>query len=62
MNEQEREAEVEALIARANDPEDDYDGHHGTDRAEDSLEYAIAFNPDVAAKIWQRLSLAEKGT
>jgi len=28
----EREAEVEALILRAQDPEDDYDGHHGRDR------------------------------
>lgn len=29
-----REAEVAALIARALDPDDDYDGHHGDDRAE----------------------------
>ena len=28
----EREAEVDALIARAQDPEDEYDGHHGHDR------------------------------
>ena len=30
----EREAEVEALIARATDPDDSYDGHHGNDRTE----------------------------
>lgn len=28
----EREAEVQALIARALDPDDPYDGHHGNDR------------------------------
>lgn len=29
---EEREAETAALIARANDPDDPYDGHHGRDR------------------------------
>lgn len=57
-----REAEVAALIARANDPADPYDGHHGTDRSEDSLEYAIANNPEVAAKIKARLAAAESNT
>lgn len=28
----EREAEVEELIRRAQDPNDPYDGHHGNDR------------------------------
>jgi hypothetical protein len=28
----EREAEVEELIRRAQDPDDEYDGHHGNDR------------------------------
>ncbi len=33
-----REDEVAELIGRANDPQDDYDGHHGRDRtAEDFL-------------------------
>lgn len=31
---EEREAEVAALIERALDPEDSYDGHHGNDRSE----------------------------
>lgn len=30
--EAEREAEVAALIAKALDPNDPYDGHHGNDR------------------------------
>lgn len=54
-----REAEVAALIARANDPDDEYDGHHGTDRTEDSLEYAIANNPAVAEKIRARIAAVE---
>lgn len=28
----EREAEVAELIRRAQDPDDEYDGHHGNDR------------------------------
>jgi hypothetical protein len=54
-----REAEVAALIAKANDPDDPYDGHHGTDRSEDSLEYAVANDPAVAEKIRARLAAAE---
>lgn len=46
-----REAEVEALIARALDPEDPYDGHHGNDRSEESLDYAQANNPELARRI-----------
>lgn len=46
-----REAEVEALIYRAQDPEDAYDGHHGNDRSEDSLEYARIHNPALAKRI-----------
>lgn len=34
---EDRELEVAALMARAQDPDDPYDGHHGTDRSEDSL-------------------------
>lgn len=29
-----RQAEVDALIARALNPDDDYDGHHGNDRSD----------------------------
>ena len=36
---EEREAEVAALIERALDENDPYDAHHGTDRSEDSLEW-----------------------
>lgn len=31
---EEREAETAALLERANDPSDDYDGHHGDDRTQ----------------------------
>lgn len=55
-DERRREAEVAELIAKANDPDDPYDGHHGTDRSEDSLEYAAANNPEVAEKIRRRLA------
>lgn len=46
-----REAENAALIARAKDPEDAYDGHHGNDRSDESLEHARATNPELAARI-----------
>lgn len=32
-----RQREVNDLIERALDPDDEYDGHHGTDRSADSL-------------------------
>lgn len=32
MTREEREAATAELIARANDPADPYDGHHGADR------------------------------
>lgn len=56
-----RLAEVEALIAQANDPDDEYDSHHGTDRSEDSLDYAIANDPAVAEKIRARIAAFEAG-
>lgn len=48
---EERLAEVEALMLRAQDPDDSYDGHHGNDRSEDSLEYARIHNPELAIRI-----------
>lgn len=51
----EREAEVAALIARALDPDDSYDGHHGNDRSEDSLDYARANNPELARRIEDKI-------
>lgn len=56
-----RLAEVDSLVAKANDPEDEYDGHHGTDRSEDSLDYAIANDPAVAEKIRARIAAFEAG-
>lgn len=53
---QEREAEVEALMARAQDPNDPYDGHHGNDRSEASLEYARQNNPELAARIEHKIA------
>ncbi len=41
---QEREAEVAALIAALKNPDDPYDSHHGNDRSEESLEYAKIHN------------------
>lgn len=52
---EEREAEVAALIARALDPEDGYDGHHGNDRSEASLEYARQHNPELAERIENKI-------
>jgi hypothetical protein len=46
-----REAEVAALIARALDPEDPYDGHHGNDRSDDSIAFARETNPELAARL-----------
>lgn len=51
MEQTAREAEVAALIARALDPTDPYDGHHGNDRSDESLDYAQAHNPDLARRI-----------
>lgn len=48
---EEREAEVALLCDRAQDPEDSYDGHHGNDRSEESLEYARIHNPQLATRI-----------
>lgn len=48
---EERQAQVDALIALAQDPTDAYDGHHGNDRSDESLEFAREHNPEIAAKI-----------
>lgn len=52
---EEREAEVAALIARALDPQDAYDGHHGNDRSGDSVEYARIHNPELAIRIEDKI-------
>lgn len=51
-----RETETSTLIARAVDPNDPYDGHHGNDRSEASLEYARIHNPELAARIEQKIT------
>lgn len=61
MTEAEREAEVAALIARAEDPDDEYDGHHGNDDSNDSFEYALVNNPEIAEKIRARILAFEGG-
>lgn len=47
----EREAEVAALVARAKDPGDEYDGHHGTDRSAESLAWAKEHDPETYERV-----------
>lgn len=61
QSELDRIAEVLDLVDRANNLEDEYDGHHGTDRSSDSLAYAIETNPEVAEKIRARIAAFEGG-
>ena len=48
--EAERQAQIDALIDLAQDPTDEYDGHHGNDRSPDALAFADAENAENAAK------------
>jgi hypothetical protein len=48
---EEREAEVAELCRRAQDPDDEYDGHHGTDRSPESLEWARVNDPETFARV-----------
>ncbi len=52
---QEREAEVAALIERAIDPADPYDAHHGTDRSPESLEWARVNDPEAYARVMSKM-------
>lgn len=56
---EEREAEVEELCRRAQDPEDEYDGHHGTDRSEESLEWAYINDPETYARVMGKIERGE---
>lgn len=56
---EEREAEVAALIARAQDPDDEYDGHHGTDRSEDSLAWLQANDPANYSRILAKIAAGQ---
>lgn len=61
MTSEQREAEVAALMARAIDPEDPYDGHHGTDRSGDSLAWLRDNDPTNYTRILAKI-VAEGGT
>ena len=55
----EREAVVAALIARAKDPSDPYDGHHGTDRSEESLEWSRVNDPVTYERVMGKIARGE---
>ncbi len=61
MSRVKREAEVAALISRAIDPDDEYDGHHGTDRSGDSLAWLRDNDPANYVRILTKIA-AEGGT
>lgn len=48
---QEREAQVEELMRRCQDPDDPYDAHHGTDRSPESLEWVRVNDPETFARV-----------
>ena len=50
-----REAEVAELMRRAQDPDDPYDGHHGTDRSPESLEWAQVNDPATFERMTAKL-------
>lgn len=54
-----REAEVAALIDRAIDPLDSYDGHHGTDRSPESLEWAREHDPATYERVVGKIERGE---
>lgn len=53
--------EVNLLVTRAFDEDDEYDGHHGTDRSADSLAHADEVSPEIAEKIRARIQAFEEG-
>lgn len=56
---EEREAEVQALMARLLDENDPYDAHHGTDRSEDSLEWLRENDPANYVRILGKIAAEE---
>lgn len=52
---EEREAEVAALIEALKNPDDPYDAHHGNDRSEESLLYAKIHNPPLYEHILKNI-------
>jgi hypothetical protein len=55
----ERQAEVDALIARALDPADPYDGHHGRDRSEEALAASAERDPEAYARTLEKIAAEE---
>lgn len=55
-----RAAEVSSLIERLIDDSDPYDGHHGNDRSDASVEYADATNPELAERLRQKIATGAK--
>lgn len=53
---QERLAEVEYLISRALNPDDEYDAHHGTDRSPESLEWAKENDPETYKRVTLKMA------
>lgn len=51
----EREAEVEEWCRRAQDDADPYDGHHGTDRSPESLEWARMHDPETFTRVTTKM-------
>ena len=54
-----REAEVRELMQRAQDPNDPYDGHHGTDRSPESLAWAKEHDPETYARVVGKMERGE---
>lgn len=52
-----RLAAVNELVERAQDESDEYDGHHGSDRSEESLAYADVHDPATAERIRRKIEM-----
>lgn len=57
ISREQRERETAALMARAQDPNDSYDGHHGNDRSGASVEFAREYEPELAVRIEQKIAV-----
>lgn len=54
-----REAEVAELMRRAQDPDDSYDGHHGTDRSPESLAWAAEHDHETFKRVMAKMDRGE---
>lgn len=57
---EQRQAQVDALAALAEDPTDRYDAHHGTDRSDASLAFLAATDPAEHARILRKIEEAKR--